>query len=303
MTIELFGHKDFHGNSAEIKNNVSDMKHTLLRYRASSMKLLDGCDKALLFQGCDWTGDVMWRHGVARVGDLGDFNNKVKSVRILPFHMKLKYHVIYSGKDLPGPNDSGTGLYSGMGNLLNLAKLVKEMHRIVHDVWNEYLIDLLMEESISWQEVKKYFTLNLKRGELEELTNENEINFPTDCVNVVLVDDVRQSRKQRNAVGVATDIGSLSTPVVVAEVISSSDVFQNARTIAHEIGHMFGLSHGGNCDPTRLMTQTGAVKASGRVEDAVHLSREEVETVHRNLAAHDAAAALTRPNHFDLRKG
>ena len=256
------------------------------------MQLTNDADQALCFTERFYRGDVIYRTGVKNISDIRDpdvggmpkFNNEIRSIRVSPFRVKVKYHFMWDDADLPGP-------HSGLAGIGALVTQIKDMHAEVSQIWSKYLIQLEMDPIIGQYESEKYFELDIGRAdELTKLRGDSPFRLSNACVNVVLVESIIKDAA-RGAIGVATR-GALDVPVAVAEVKAPTNVFENARTIAHEIGHLFGLSHGANERGRRLMTQTGAI--DGDREEAVRLSQNEVEIVHRTLAANDTSRSLLR---------
>ena len=278
MSTLLYGKKNYRGKCIKIAKNKSDMKDTELNYRSSSLQLTSDSDKALFYTETGYHGDVIYRTGRKHISDLRDpdvggmpkFNNEIKSVRLTPFRIKVKYHFIWIDGDLPGEHE-------GLLGLLTLAKQIKDMHEIVNEIWKKYFIDLEMDEIIGQHNKPDYFIL--ENNELSDLKKDPDIGIASNCINIVFVEGIS------SAIGIACK-GNLTTPVGVVTVRPVDRLFTNARTTAHEIGHILGLGHGNNSNSKRLMTQTGSVE--GDIEDAVNLEIDEVERLHRKLARNDA---------------
>lgn len=280
MSILLYGHKNYRGTCVKINSDQSDLQNTDLNYRSSSAQLTSDNDCALFFTERNWIGDVIFRVGRKNIRDLRNpdyggmpnFNNAIKSIRVSPFTLKVKYHFIWIPGDLPG-------FHSGFGGIASLVQQIKDMHEIVKDIWSKYLINLEIDPVIEQYENSKYFIMNDDDpNELQALKNDKTFNFLNSAINVVLVEDITGATGQSKR-------ADLFEPVVIVKVRPTRKLFDNARTIAHEIGHTFGLKHGKNTNDNRLMTQTAEI--DGDIHNAVHLETDEVETVHRNLATND----------------
>ncbi len=287
MSILLYGHKNYRGKSVRITKDHSDLKTTALNYRSSSMQLTSDNDCALFYPERSWRGRPLYRTGKKNIRDLRDpdtggmpkYNNEIKSIRLTPFRMKVKYHFMWSDGDLPGD-------HTGLGGIGSLVRQIKDMHKIVNDIWSKYFVELEMDPIIEQYESSKYFVMNDDDPkELDALKNDSLFRFSNTCMNVVLVEKIN------GAIGQA-DRGELKKPVLIVKVRPTDVLFKNARTIAHEIGHTFGLPHGKNFNDNRLMTQTAEV--DGDITKAVKLNTDDVETVHENLGANDIFGPLLR---------
>lgn len=132
----------------------------------------------------------------------------------------------------------------------------------------------------------QYF--NIESGELGELDDDATFAWTTDRLNCVLVNDMWDSVVGVAGVGDMSD-GQMDHPTFIAQLRDSAP--KTARSIAHEIGHKFGLGHQ-NDHPTWLMCQSGS--AQDPAENAVHVSNDEATKVHDNLASNDEVYASLR---------
>lgn len=237
-------------------------------------------DRLVCFEKSRWLGAARFIHPIDDISSFGP----IRSLRANPFVIELVYHVVADGFDLPGGEFDPDGLFDVLSQLVELDARLVEVHRRVQRIWLPYLVDLRKTRMFVFHwgpDAKKYF--DLQSGEFGELASDDTLGLDKRRLHGFITNGTP-------GIGVANsndiDDGDLDRPVFAAEMFPTID--RLARTIAHEIGHVFGLSHGENNNPYRLMSQTAVPQAAGvALRDSCTLSNVEVDRVHTNLASND----------------
>ncbi|MFN7145034.1 MAG: hypothetical protein ACK4YP_14755 [Myxococcota bacterium] len=271
MAITLFQDRDCKGRSLDITRNYASLKDTALGNHPSSIRMTDPDDAILLCKKEDWNGGVLYLRGKNTLSDLGEpdeggentFRNSVTSVRVTPFTVALNVTVVKrENGDLPGSHDSHASVESTFGKALVLANdffarekalLRLEIARITFRTDDEHF-DLTDKESDTFPSAWK---------------NPGELDF-------IIVNTIE------GAVGRAKFPwhGKVAVMALGGEGKDRS-IPKLARTLAHEVGHYYGLTHdSGDNVPANIMTQSDV----GLPIDEAHIRVDQIEELQQKLA-------------------
>ena len=268
MPITMYEKKDFKGSSLHLSSDVDDLYPTPVGYKTSSARI-EGGGGALFFTKTRWDGRVMCRRSVMGINDLGDygglgrvgFDNSVKSIRISPFNVKVRYFVVTNSR----------GNYPGSyTNWSSVTTFLSKVHSGAAAVWQNAFIQLLS----TGQEIVEHDGF-YRIDSFSAFALTSDFHTRKDVINVFLVSDIR------DAVGQACSI-----PWSTRLAIEPGSVPAVTRTLAHEIGHVFGLSHGSKKEQT-LMRQT-------KDSSSLALTDDQIEEVHQNLSVRAGVMANLR---------
>jgi hypothetical protein len=243
-------------------------------------------DRAAFFTEPSYHGDAKF---VRPLTDLSNLGGGYQSFRKSPFHIDITYNVIADGADFPNDNFDPQSLLDLFVQLNELNEYIEQVHGRVREIWLPYLVCLRktpMFRLFFGEDTVQYF--NVEDGELGVLDDDPTFGWTTDRLNCVLVNDMWDGVLGVAGTGDIAD-GRIDHPTFIATLRDSGP--KTARTIAHEIGHKFGLGHQ-NDNPTWLMCQTGS--AQSPTENQVYVSNAEASTVHKNLASNDETYSSLR---------
>jgi hypothetical protein len=268
MAIKLYTRQSCKGDCTIVRKNERKLGVLSKLNSTASMELTQADDRVLLFQKQHWEGDALFRAGRRTIEDLGDpaqggkkgFRNSLNSIRVAPFSIRVRYHVIKSSKgQLPGGYEKDVYLEAFLG----------KTHYLASAVWEKALIRLALVD-IVYHEDDAYFDLSTE-AKCRNVDFERDFGIERQYAHVFVVD-------RSFALGCA--LPRQTTRGFHIDLREGDSLSLHARTLAHELGHSLGLSHGGNSQKSRLMTQTGA----SAPEYGTDLSTAEVEAVHVGLA-------------------
>lgn len=270
MTVTLYKKDNLQGESFTITDDISDLKDTPVKHGSSSMRITN--DKIILFTKKDWKGDAMFRTGTREITKLSSkskggktgFGNTVSSARITPFTIPLFVNIIAkSDGSFPGfRSDDSTLTRLGSGTDI-FSSFIRDIIQYANNIWNNFLIHLDVSE------------IHLRRS--DDLHNMKSDLYPLlwkdwqkpKHANVFLVGSLH------NAAGICPPVGFGRGAVV--DCGSTPDTDRAGDTLAHELGHYFGISKHVNDTGANLMTKDSAI-SSGILTD------EQVEEIHHTLA-------------------
>jgi hypothetical protein len=266
MTITLYQNKDWKGKSLDVTRNYRSLKDTTLGNHPSSIKMTDANDAVLMFNKDDWQGGVIYFRGVRKMASLGDLSaggelfkgNSVTSVRVTPFAVKLNVTFVTSNGRLPGDYEEREHVEAAFGKAVMFANGFFDREKAMIE---------LQPARASFRDKPEKF--NLTRAEAA--------SFPADWKNPGEI-DVVVCNSLEDAYGQAKMPWWGKTMVVT---LKDRAVGQVARTLAHELGHFLGLSHGsGSGQAANIMTPSD----NGLSIDQSVLYPEQIEEMQTKLA-------------------
>lgn len=271
MTMTLYAKKDLKGKSLVITRNFSNLRDTDLGNNPSSIRMTEADDAILLFNKKDWEGGVMYFRGIRTMDSLGKLSqggelfkgNSVTSVRVTPFMVNLNITYVTSDGRIPGGYPDADQVEVTFTKAIALA--------------NAFFND--QKAMITMQIARKSFRDNPRKFDLTAL---GATDFPADWTNPREIDLV-VCNSLRSGVGQAPFPWWGKTIVVAMADTSGAQrsVGSVARTLAHELGHFLGLTHGsGNGQAANIMTQS----VNGLTIGESVLSPEQIEEMQTKLA-------------------
>lgn len=247
MTTTLYEKKDHKGKSLVITRNHSNLRDTDLGNNPSSIKMTETDDAILLFNKKDWNGGVIYYRGIRTTDSLGKLSqggelfkgNSITSVRVTPFKVNLNVTFVTSDGRLPGGYEDADHVEAIFGKAMALANFFFDDQKAM----------------ITMQVARKSFRDNPKKFDLTAL---GATDFPADWTNPHEI-DVVACNTLKSGVGQAP-LPWWGKTIVVAMADPSGvqrSLGEVARTLAHELGHFLGLTHGsGNGQAANIMTQS-----------------------------------------------
>ena len=272
MSVILYTDKNFQGKSLSVSSNMQDLKTSTIGYDTSSIQI-HSISGALFFTKPSWDGRVMCRRQIMHINNVGDygglgkfgFNDRIKSLRITPFKVHVRYTVIMHSHGLwPG----------GYKTWSDVQSFLAKVHASAKTIWKTGFIDLVAD-SYEFKEHDGFFRIE----NFAKFITTFDFSTSKDVINVFFVDEIN------DAIGQAFNL-PFSTRLAIAAPSTKNDVSGVARTLAHEIGHVFGLPHGRKNTST-LMRQT-------RHSHSLDLTDDQIEQVHRRLSVRSGPAANLR---------
>lgn len=273
MAITLFQDRDCKGRSLDVTRNYASLKDTALGNHPSSIRMTDPDDAVLLFKKEDWNGGVLFLRGKNTLSDLGEpdeggentFRNSVTSVRVTPFTVALNVTVVKrENGDLPGSHDSHASVENALGKALGLANQFFA---------REQALLTLEFARITFRTNESHF----------DMTGLEAADFPNDWKNPGELDVIVCNTLESGNVGLGKFPWWGKVAIVTLRDGGGEDrtIAQIGRTLAHEVGHYYGLTHGsGDNVPANIMTQSG----DGLPIEDSHIRVDQVEEIHQKLA-------------------
>jgi hypothetical protein len=267
MSITLFARRDFKGDDIT-GFDLKDFSHIAHPMRPTSIRMTSTSDRILLFTRPNWQGSAMFLSGEQSIehlghpGDGGDigFGNTISSMRVTPFRLKLRFHVITNEPgDLPGNIASRALLDATIANIVSSANAI----------WSPNLISIEHESTVIVNDLPQYF--DIPHGYWTTVTRHRRFDRLPAGANIVLVNSIND-RSEGKA------ISHLLTDMIAFEATGSGVV------LAHELGHFFGLVHR-NGKEGNLMQHN--------ISD-VALTQREIEEAHENFARFSGLANSPR---------
>lgn len=268
MAKKLYTKKECKGKCTIINKDEENFAWLTKLNSTASMELTEENDKIFLFKKTKWDGDTLFRSGKRTITDLGDasdggkksFRNSINSIRVSCFDIRVKYHIVKSSKgEFPGGFSSNATMESN----------INKMHILASNIWEEVLLRL-DNVGFAYHTNDDYFDLS-DESKCKNVDFNKDFNIPQQFAHVFVVD-------KSFALGCA--LPRRSSRAFHINARNDNNLMKGARTLAHELGHSLGLSHGGNSNKDRLMTQTG----SSAPVYGTNLSFAEVERVHDSLS-------------------
>ncbi len=264
VSLTLFRKKNFSGKSHPVTRSHGNLRVTPVGYRTRSLTMSSDEDRALLFSRRMYRGKVAFTRGIQEVPrSASTFFSPVRAVRLDPFRLYLSVTIVSSGGKLPG---------SWIGRRDTLASVDAAIDW-ANRVWASGML---------W--------LERRETRVHDLPGRFELKWPLSglpskwrrpgMIDVVFVNRIGR----RNTVARRSPpIGR--TTIVVGRVVKRGEV-QDAlmgHGLAHELGHYLGLGHRSSREDPRNVMFPG--KPVSLDPANIHLHPDQVQTVHRILAA------------------
>jgi hypothetical protein len=285
VTVTLFPRKDFEGSGFVVEQSHSVMSNTPIGHSATSMRLSAASNAVLLCRREGWQGQSLFKRGPANLPHLGrpsqggktGLGNDVRSVRITPFGLRVRFHVVTTtAGDFPG----------NLSNEATATTYVQDILAVAAAIWAPFLIRLDFND-VTFAADDDLFDV---RGEFVKLARADEVfDFRRGMANPVLVDRVGIPK------GVAGKSlpACLTTQMAIEHQVGGTfpdGTFVNGTDVAgyvlaHELGHFLGLVH--------RLTKNNLMRRSP--EDGNFLSSQtelhdsQVETAHAALGRADGS--------------
>lgn len=266
MSITVYSRRNFKGEDVTgfDLDNFRQLAHPII---PTSVKLTAADDKILFFTHVKWTGRVMFRSGVQEIANLGHrddggeigFENTITGMRVKPFTLPLRFHVV---------TDANGAFPGGMSSLAQVTQSVESMVEGAKEVWSPRLINFKLESIVVPSDVSKFFDMDHEFYKL--MAGSRKFDRLKGGANVVLVNQV------------APDLGGQAIPHALSHmVLVDARPLDNGLTLAHELGHFFGLLHRDHKAPN-LMDHD--IVNAGLSNAQVTLTTEQVEDAHESFA-------------------
>lgn len=270
MSITLFARRDFKGDDitgADL-SHFSQIAHPMV---PTSIRMTSASDRILLFTRPNWQGRAKFLSGaqsIEHLGHRGDggeagFGNTISSMRVTPFRMKLRFHVVTSRN----PNVVFPG---GLANGVDTEQYINEAVTRANVIWGPKLLQFELESVKFPEDVSEFFNLNKEFWRI--MLNSRKFDRAKGVANIVLVNNLGG-----NVIGTSVPHG-LSKMIAVEAVQGGA-----GHTVAHEMGHFLGmLMHEKATDNLMSPSGSGIVLTDEQVADA-HQSLSHFAELDRGL--------------------
>ncbi|MEA2419862.1 MAG: hypothetical protein QOE60_2068 [Thermoleophilaceae bacterium] len=261
MAIRVFARRNFKGEDIA-GFDVGNLQHLSDPMRPTSARLTASDDRLLFFLRPEWQGQAMFLHGVKEVSNLGHpgdggrvgFENTINAMRVTPFRVQARFFVI---------TDAGGAFPGGIASQADAETFVEESVLRADAIWAPHLVNVSLESIEFPPDAADFFDLN--REFWKVILASRRFDGLRAGVNVLLVNSLRG-----NIVGTSVN-HKLSRRVAIEPEATS---FLSGHTLAHELGHFFGL--GLHSDTPGNLMESGAL--------GVDLTDGQIERAHENLA-------------------
>lgn len=260
MSITLYARRDFKGDDIT-GFDLSHFSRISQPMTPTSIRMTAASDRIVLFTRPDWQGRAMFLSGVQAIEHLGHpgdggelgFGNTISSMRVTPFRMKVRFHVVTVRNPsvvFPGNLDDGVETEQFITGAINRA----------NEIWEPNLLRFELESIKFPSDVGEFFNLNDEYWRIA--LGSHKFDRLKDDANVVLVNDLG-------------DFVGTAIPHELSKIIALAPQAQGSgRTLAHELGHFPGLLHKNQVDGN-LMKQGNS---------GVDLIDEQVADAHQSLS-------------------
>ena len=297
MAIILFAKTDFRGDSFVVNQNFSDLKDTGVGFRTSSIRLETAADAALFFRRTGWHGEALFRRGpkdISHAGRSGQggkvgFANDIRSVRITPFGLHLRFHVVTSESgQFPG------GLVDSQAVDRYLSDALAEANAL----WAPFLLQYNLLETRRLAS-DKLFNIAGRREFLAVIVSRN-IGAVIGCWNAYFVNDAGRPA----GISEPRVVSNRMVFEYVADTAGNSRADVSGFTLGHETGHFLGqVPH--TIDSSNLMHRKAVLDSTGVNITNRSLEDKQVEGFHEVLGRNsdDQRGVRKENGTFDLPQG
>ena len=157
MAITVYARRNFKGEDVTgfDLDNFRQLAHPII---PTSVRLTGANDKILFFTHVTWGGRAMFRSGVQEIANLGHprdggaigFENTITGMRVKPFTLRLRFHVV---------TDASGAFPSGMSSLAQVEASITNTLLGANAVWNPRLIRFELESIVVTTGVSQFFEL------------------------------------------------------------------------------------------------------------------------------------------------
>jgi len=257
MSITLYARRDFKGDDITgfDLSHFSQIAHPMT---PTSIRMTAASDRILLFTRPNWQGRAMFLSGaqaiehLGRPGDGGElgFGNTISSMRVTPFRLRLRFHVV---------TDSAGNLPAGFSSLAAAETVLRATLTVASQVWQQYLIRFEFEGIRLVADQPQLFELS---GDMARMmAARNKVDRLEGGANVLVVNQLGPNREGQ------------AVPHLLSHMLAVEGGV-SPLVLAHELGHFFGLYHRSQ-KPDNLMSP---------VVGNDELSDRQIEEAHENFA-------------------
>lgn len=271
MPLTLFRKRRFAGERHSVTRSHPNLRVTPVGYRARSLTMTSPHDRALLFSKRLYAGRVAFAHGMQDVPNSAKmFFRPIRAVRIDPFTLHLNVTVVRDEGRFPGSWTSSEEALAAIDAAINWT----------NRIWSGGLL-WLERRHTAVHHAPRIFDLRWPVSRI-----------PKTWKRPGMIDLVVVNRIGRRDTAVRSWPPLGGDTIVVGRTTASGEVEDEVLGyhLAREIGRRLGIDRGGSPqDPRNLMYRGAPLSVD---PSKIHLLPEQIERVHRTLAASGGRGAV-----------